>query len=240
VKTLCAAAAAGGAVLLTTGLAAGTAASAAPAGHTAPAAVVSSAHTAGYTTGGGRHFRFVQATVQVPAARTAAQQAEVMLGGAGVSPVFLGVKAGGGASSVGWAIGLQPFGMGGGALSSLTPAVGDMLRISIFYDQSGHVYFTAVDTTKGASQTVKTAVNSGSLYTAAEAAVYETGYTSAVTTGFKLWAFTGTQVTTYSGVKGTLLGSWTTDKLVAVSGGVTVMSPSVLQSNGQAFGVWRR
>ena len=235
---LAAALAAGGAILLTAGPAVPAAASSRAAA--SPAATVSTSHMAGYVPGGGRHFRYVETTVRVSAARTAAQPAEVTLGGAGATPVFLGVKAGGGANSVGWAIGVQPFGMGGGTLTALAPAPGDLVRLSIYYDQKGHVFFTAVDTTKGASQTFQATVGTSTLFTAAEAAVYETGYTATVMSDFKLWAFTGTRVTTYTGVKGTLLGPWTTSQVVAVAGGSVVMSPSVLFSNGADFNIWRR
>lgn len=238
---LAAAVAAGGAILLTAGLAMPAAASTRAAGvPAARAATISTSHMAGYVTGGGRHFRYVETTVRVSVARTAAQQAEVTLGGSGATPVFLGVKAGGGANSVGWAIGVQPFGMGGGALSKLAPDPGDLMRLSIYYDQKGHVFFTAVDTTKGASQTFQATVGTSTLFTAAEAAVYETGYTATVMSDFKLWAFTGTKVTTYTGVKGTLLGPWTTSQVVAVAGGSVVMSPSVLFSSGADFNIWRR
>ncbi len=237
--TLAAAAAAGGAVLLTAGIAAGDVASAATAAHAARTAVVATSHTAGYVTGGGRHFRFVQTTVQVSGARKAAQFAEVMLGGSGATPVFLGVKAGGGTNSVGWAAGVQPFGMGGGTLSKLAPAPGDMLRLSIYYDQNGHVFFTAVDTTKGVSQTISIAVRKGTTYLAAQASVYETGYTATVRNPFQLWSFTGSHVTTYSGVKGTLYGPWTTSEVVAVANRAVVMAPSGLTNGGHNFGIWR-
>ncbi len=235
---LAAAVAAGGAILLTAGLAMPAAASTRAAA--ARAGAVSTSHMAGYVTGGGRHFRYVETTVRVSVARTAAQHAEVTLGGAGATPVFLGVKAGGGANSVGWAIGVQPFGMGGGALARLAPAPGDLVRLSIYYDQKGHVFFTAVDTAKGVSQTFQATVGTSTLFTAAEAAVYETGYTATVMSDFKLWAFTGTKVTTYTGVKGTLLGPWTTSQVVAVAGGSVVMSPSVLFNSGADFNIWRR
>jgi hypothetical protein len=235
---LAAAVATGGAILLTAGLAMPAAASSRAVA--ARAATVSTSHTAGYVTGGGRHFRYVESTVKVSVARTAAQHAEVTLGGAGATPVFLGVKAGGGANSVGWAIGVQPFGTGGGALAKLAPDPGDLMRLSIYYDQQGHIFFTAVDATKGVTQTAQATVGSSTLFTAAEAAVYETGYTATVTSDFKLWAFTGTKVTTYTGVKGTLLGPWTTSQVVAVAGGSVVMSPSVLFSSGADFNIWRR
>jgi len=223
--------------ILVTGVTAAGTATAAPA---IPSASRITAHIAGYVPSGGRHFRYVQTTVAVSPARKAPQFAEVMLGGSGVTPVFLGVKAGGGPNSVGWAIGVQPFGRGGGTLSALAPAAGDLVRMSIYYDQGRSVYLTAVDTTKGASQTVKLPVGIGTMYTAAQASVYESGYTATVATDFKLWSFTGSRVTTYSGIKGTLLGPWTTTQLVAVYSGAMVMSPSLLSNGGANFSVWRR
>ncbi len=236
---LAAAAAAGSAVLLTAGLAAGDAASAATAARGSVGAVVYTTNQAGYVTGGGRHFRFIQSTIPVSPARKASQWAELVLGAPGASPVTLAVKAGGGANSVGWAVGVQPFGRGGGPLTRLAPAPGDLLRLSVYYDQQGHVFFTAVDTTKGVSQTVSVPVPKGTLYTAAEAAVYEIGYTSPVKSPFGLWSFTGCHVTTYSGVKGTMLGPWTTKVVVAVSGGRIVMAPLQLVKGGANFGVFR-
>ena len=70
--------------------------------------------------------------------------------------------------------------------------------------------------------------------------MYETGYAATVMSDFKLWAFTGTKVTACTGIKGTLLGPWTTSRVVAVAGGSVVMSPSVLFSNGADFNIWRR
>lgn len=234
-----AAAAVGSAVLLTAGFGAGDAVSAATATHASVDGIVYTTNQAGYVTGGGRHFRFIQSTIPVSPARKAPQWAELVLGGVRVSPVTVAVKAGGGANSVGWAVGTQPFGRAGGPLSKLSPAPGDILRLSLYFDQQGHVFITAVDTTKGVSQTVRVTVPKSTLYTAAEAAVYETGYTAPVKSPFHLWAFTATHVTTYSGVKGTMLGPWSTKVVVAVAGGKQVMAPLQLVKGGANFGVWR-
>ena len=119
-----------------------------------------------------------------------------------------------------------------------------MLRLSIYYDrETSSAYYTAVDTTTGVSQTARQK-GVGALvydYTAAEAAVFEFGYGAPVASDFKLWSFTNTHVTTYSGIKGTMLGPWTTSKIVAVStSGAMVMGPSVLFSKGADFNVLRR
>jgi hypothetical protein len=243
-RMLLAVTAAGGAALLTMGLAGPSAASAAPARAQASTPVIYTVSQAGYVTGGGRWFRYVQTTVKVaplPAQPGNAGYAEVVLGGTS-APVYLAVKAGGGASSVGWSMGVPPFGMGGGAFSALAPKPGDLLRMSIYYDRAGHVFCTATDLTQGISQTV-TLPEPSTVFTAAEAAgVVHNATVSAPASATKLWAFSGTKATTYSGVRGTLLGPWATSEIVdtttGTAAGALVTSPRPLWNNGQNFTVW--
>jgi hypothetical protein len=60
----------------------------------------------------------------------------------------------------------------------------------------------------------------------------------------RLWHFTGSQLTTYTGVPRTILGAWTTSKMIVTldgtSSGTVVASPSRLSNGGQNFGVWLR
>jgi hypothetical protein len=62
--------------------------------------------------------------------------------------------------------------------------------------------------------------------------------------GTRLWQFTNSHVTTYTGVHGTILGPWTTSKLIetpsGTSSGPVVLSPSGLWNSGQNFGAWLR
>jgi hypothetical protein len=240
------AAAAAGAALLTLGSAGAGAASATVAGaHHAPP-VVSTTSQAGYLTSG-RWFRYIRTTVKVataPAQSGNSSYASVALGGAGVSPVTLAVKAGGGPASIAWSIGVPPFGMGGGAMTKVTPKPGDMLNLSIYYNRHGADFLTAADITQGTSQTIRLPVPS-TVYTAAEAAgVVQNATVVAPEASTRLWAFSGTLVTTYTGVHGTLLGPWTTSQVVDTntggSSGAVVISPSALWNNGQNFGVWLR
>ena len=64
------------------------------------------------------------------------------------------------------------------------------------------------------------------------------------TADIRLWQFTGSHVTTYTGAHGTVLGPWTTQMLVDTTTGTArgrvVMSPSSLWHAGQNFGVWLR
>ena len=60
----------------------------------------------------------------------------------------------------------------------------------------------------------------------------------------RLWDFSSSHVTTYSGDKGTTLGPWATSEIIdtigASTSGTVVMSPSALSNGGQNFGVWLR
>jgi len=204
--------------------------------------VIYTTSQAGYVTGGGRHFRFVAATVKVaPALPAKAGYAGIVLGGARIAdPATLLARAGG--KFVGWNFSGVPSMMAGGRLN-ISPKPGDLLRMSIYYDQHGHVYFTAVDATQGTRDTFKAPVRAGTLYTAAEVADFD-GYTTAAPhTAFRLWAFTGIRVTTYSGVRGTMTGPWITSKILHTTtggaGGAVVTYPSGLWLKGQNFGVWR-
>ncbi len=166
-----AAAAAGGAAILTLGLAGQAAAGTAAARAHSPDPIYTTSQ-AGFVTGGGRWFRYVETTVTVapvPAAPGNAGYAEVVLGGTGVVPQYLAVSSGGGADSVGWSSGVPPFGMGGGALSGVSPKVGDRLRLSMYYDRAGHLFVSANDLTRGISQTLRLPVGRP-VYTAAEVA----------------------------------------------------------------------
>jgi hypothetical protein len=201
---------------------------------------------AGYVTGGGRLFRFVATTVVVPYLQFQAGNngsAEVVLGSRVGPPATLRVAAGGGTGSISyvWSIGTE---FHTGHLYGVAPAPGDLLRLSVYYDRLGHDFFTATDTTQGVTQTARVDVVPV-IYTAAEAAgVIDNATVAAPKTDTRLWAFSGTRVTTYTGVHGTLLGPWTTyqviDTTTGTSAGAVVISSPVLWNNGQNFGVWLR
>ena len=60
----------------------------------------------------------------------------------------------------------------------------------------------------------------------------------------RLWQFTSSAVTTYTGVHGTMTGPWTTNEVIDTTNGgasgQTVMSPSFLFNNNANFGAWIR
>jgi hypothetical protein len=191
---------------------------------------------AGYTAQG-RSFRFVSTTVTVPARqlpRGNGGDMYIMLQGKGSpAPAQIYVEPGGGAGSVGW---------NGGSFRG-SPQVGDHLAISIYYDQRGHDYFSATDLTQHTTQTVRADVPKMTYLTARLFAVaYSTATPPAADT--RLWDFADSHLTTYAGVHGTVLGPWTTSKMIVTSNGTSpgtvVASPSGLRNGGRDFGVWLR
>jgi hypothetical protein len=60
----------------------------------------------------------------------------------------------------------------------------------------------------------------------------------------RLCRFTGSHLTTYSGVHGTIIRPWVTSKLIdtttGTASGQVLVSPSNLRNGGQNFGVWLR
>ncbi len=240
-RTYCGIAAAGAAVALAA-LGISTAAAAVTA---APPSLGPPAYNqgwAGYTTGGGRWFRYVSTTVTIPprtthgagvgAAFIALQRARPT----GLPEAMMSASPGGGAGSVTY------LATGEGALA-VSPHVGDRLALSIYYDQHGHDYFTADDITRRTSQTVR--VNVGTVvYDLARLGASPASSTAPPAADIQLWQFTGSHVTTYSGDHGTILGPWTTSKASMTStgnaSGTVAASPSPLRDNGQSFGVWLR
>jgi hypothetical protein len=242
-RALSAVLAAGGTALLTVG-AAGAAARPAATTHAASDPIIYTSSQGGYTASG-RWFRFVATTVKVPAPGAYSDYAEVVLGGATVSPVTLAVAAGGGPTSVAWSVGVPPFGMGGGALTKVDPGVGDTVLIDLYYNRSaGGVVATASDLTTGRTQAVTIGASTKALFSAAEAAAVLRNPASPPSADIRLWQFTGSAVTTYTGVRGTISGPWTSNEVVDTtnggSSGQVVMSPSFLFSHGADFGAWLR
>jgi hypothetical protein len=202
---------------------------------------------AGYATGG-RWFRYVAGSVKVPAAATpAANGGTAVLAlshTGGTAPPFANIQItpGGGAGSIRYATNT-----GSGAFG-ITPAVGDTLSASIFYDQAGHNKFTVTDVTTGKTQTIVKNASPGIAsmpYTTAKA--YVRAVNSAITSppaDTPMWAFNGSRVTTYTGSHGTILGPWASSELIDTSDGTAtgtvVMSPGTLSGRGQSFTVYLR
>jgi Peptidase A4 family len=121
--------------------------------------------------------------------------------------------------------------------------------LSIYYDRHGHTYYTVTDLNQRVTRSVRVTLSSTPLgpveYTMAWLyARVDTSVTPPPARDTRLWQFTGIHLTTYSGTRGTMLGPWTTSKIIETSTGAStgtvVASPSALQNYGQDFGVWLR
>ena len=205
---------------------------------------------AGYEASGGRWFRFVSTTLTVPAATQPASAGDVALiwlGQHGATPrafATITVLPGGGAGSVSYAARYGPRSNAG--TFAISPRPGDRLAVSVYYDRQGHDYFTASDLTRAVARTARVNADlAGTAYTTA--GIGGEISNSAVTpppADTRLWDFSSSHVTTYTGDKGTILGPWATSEIVdtigASTSGAVVMSPSVLSNGRQDFGVWLR
>ena len=243
-RRLCAATAVAASVAMT-GFAGAGAASAASTGTRSTGSPIYTTSQAGYVTGG-RYFRFIASTVRVPYLQFQSGNngsAELVLGGPGGPPATLRVAAGGGSGSISYVYksGME---LQTGYLSKVAPAPGELLTLSIYYDQRGHVTFTAADPAVHESQAAVVGVVPR-YYTAAEAAgVINNGTVVPPAADTRLWAFGDTHVTTYAGLRGTLLGPWTTSQVIdtatGTAAGAVVTKAPVLWNSGQNFGVWLR
>jgi hypothetical protein len=214
-------------------------AGAATASSRATGPVVYSDQHAGYQAAG-RWFRYVATTVTVPP-RTLSylNSGSAFIGLNGRYAAWINVDPGGGADSVGYAatnVGTGPF--------RLAPRVGDRLAISIYYDQRGHIFFTVTDLTRPATQTMVLYV--GRLIYSAASLWVQTDRVLSVppAADTRLWQFTRSRLTTYSGDHGTIAGPWTTSKMITTTtgtaSGTVIVSPSGLSSGSRNFAAWLR
>jgi YVTN family beta-propeller protein len=191
----------------------------------------------------GRWFRFISTTVTIPPRIIPARNsgaAAIMLSQAATRSPSAAIKAapGGGPGSVTWVAS----GHASGAFR-LSPRPGDRVALSLYYGQNGTDYFTATDLTQGITRTAGAAVGPV-IYRQALLGVAVTGTVSPPQADIRLWQFTGSHLTTYTGDRSTITGPWQTSALTATTDGTTKgmikASPSYLWSNGQNFGVWLR
>jgi len=196
----------------------------------------------------GRWFRFASTTLTVPPRIVPkASVGDVVIGihascpGQCAPPSdLIGVEPGGGPGSI-W---YQGFPNGGEF--KVSPNVGDQLTVSVYYDQQGHNYLTATDLTQHTTQTIREALPGGMHPAYDHAELYSTvfGDVPPPAADTRLWQFTGTRLTTYTGVHGTVQGPWQLTELVkttdGTSTGAVVASPSAPVNGGQDFGIWLR
>src|SRR5215831_15916760 len=119
---------------------------------------------------------------------------------------------------------------------NLSPDVGDQLAISIFYDRHGHDYYTATDIAPRAPARRSAPISAAP---STPTAWLRGSPLDPPPADIRLWHFTGSHITTYTGAHGTILGPWTTSKLIATIDGTAsaevLMSPSSLGNGGQNF-----
>ena len=112
--------------------------------------------------------------------------------------------------------------------------------LDLYYNRSGGgVAATATDITTNKTQVVNIGEGKNAVFNDAEVAGVLKNPASSPTADSRLWQFTDTAVTTYSGVHGTMTGPWTTSEVVdTTNGGASgqmVMSPSFLFNNNANF-----
>lgn len=231
-----------GAVIATSGFTA--AASAA----TRPIPVLYNSNFAGYTaTGYTSRFRYVATTVRVAACQPGtdpsnAPDAHIELFGGSNWSADIDVTCNGGASSVSFFDQLSAISQASGAFR-LSPRVGDRVRISISrnvpVDQDS---FTATDLRTRRSQTVRVTTPAAVVYQFAfvGSAIYRNADVMPLPPASKLlWTFQNNRVVTYDGIRGTLLGRWTTvSEIDRTSARSTVMYPGPLSSSGARFSTY--
>jgi hypothetical protein len=196
----------------------------------------------------GRWFRFASTTLTVPPrsvpkanAGDAVIRIYATIRGEGSPPSdAIGVSPGGGPGSIYY----QGFPNGGEF--KVSPNIGDQLTVSVYYDRQGHNYFTATDLTQHTTQTIRETSPGGMrpVYDNAELDSAVIGDVTPPAADTRLWEFTGTRLTTYTGVHGTVQGPWQLTEAVrttdGTSTGAVVASPSAPVNGGQDFGIWLR
>jgi hypothetical protein len=128
----------------------------------------------------------------------------------------------------------------------VSPQAGDQLTVSVYYDRDGHNYLTATDLTQHTTQTIRGTLPAGMhpVYDHVELDAAVSGDVAPPAADTRLWQFTGTRLTTYTGVHGTVEGPWQLTKLIkttdGASTGAVVTSPSAPLNGGQDFGIFLR
>lgn len=198
---------------------------------------------AGYQAGGGRWFRFVSATLIVPARTLPADtggNAFIALTSQHGPLTDITVMPGGGDGTVVWTDHSAPHTIRSGTFA-VSPHIGDQLVISIYFDQHGHDFFTATDLTQHTTQTVRAHTGSP-VYDNAVLAGNVLGTTKVPQPVRPMWQFTSSHITTYTGRHGTIVGPWITTELIVTSNGhssgTVAASPTWLANGGQDFNVW--
>jgi hypothetical protein len=224
----------------------------------ATAATGSTAYSAtnvGYTVSG-RYFRYVQTEVRLPSNAGCAQLYKV-IHGTGTGSFSVGAwlarppKPADGVevSDTPASTGCGTYRLGGPDASrrhavGIAFSPGDLILLSVYYDQgNGTVTANASDLTAGTGLGEIILVGKAT-FTAATVGPSLNSYTTAPASQFQAFAFTNSAATTYTGIRSTLTGPWTTSQVVMTSNGKSTgtveASNPVLWDGGANFGTWIR
>jgi hypothetical protein len=229
-------------IMASAGLASVLPAAASPAPASRPAiTTVIDTNFAGYVTGGTWRFRYVAAEVPMAACRSAANQ-NAMAGIALKSNIFsevahIDLRCGGGHGSVMFGTAAEAEGH-----FQLSPAVGDVLRISIFRDTAAcRDEFTTTNTKTNNTKTVtvSTPCQRVVYWHAAPGATLTdiSGTWSPPATNVRLWEFRNVAITSYNGTHGTICGPWSAGKHLAAPVITVRMIPSDPSGSCRSFSV---
>lgn len=216
---------------------AGTAGAASQSRRTIP--LVYTKSSAGYFTSG-MPFRYVAAKVKIPARqkiKTNNGPVWLSLYGGGHSAKLF-IRAGGGAGSISY-----DNGFGHGTVR-LSPHVGNILRVSVYRDRAtSRDQFVVTNTSTGRTRTIWVATPPTVVYLHASIrARVDDSKTLAPPESVRLWSVKAVHITTDSGVRGSVLGRWSTSKLIdtvdGTSGSNVVLYATNPWHNSQNFGIW--
>jgi hypothetical protein len=196
----------------------------------------------GYLAGGAWRFRYVATSVPLAACQTPAGNnagATIVLRGPHNEVAHLDLTCGGGLGSVRFAVEEHASGV-----LALSPSVGDVLRVSIYRDRAtGRDTFTATNTETGRTVKITVGTPRADIYGQAQLGAFiDTANVTPPPTSVRPWAFRNSDITSYNGTHGTLLGPWPALKVIATttgtSSGSVVMFPTYPSNSGRNFGLW--
>jgi hypothetical protein len=229
----------------------------APAAGASSTGTVYSASSAGYLVSG-RWFGYLRAGVQLPTNAVCAQLYAVVRNSAGTGSFSITAELGSAASArIEIVLSDVPTSTGCGTftgdvidngiefpLDAYLLQPGDPITLSVYYNPANYKFNTKVSD-PSRSVTLETGATNGAASTFTSARV-TTGFGSfaAPASKFRPFAFTGSQVITYTGARGTMTGPWTTSEIVETSNGkrtgVVRASSGGLWDGGQNFSLWVR
>jgi hypothetical protein len=200
---------------------------------------------AGYVTGGSFKFRFVDASIPVPACQATADNNAVAMialtSNVAGEVAHIDMACNGGQDSV--TFGTQTHAQGAFRLS---PSVGDVVRISVFRNAAACTdEFVATNTATGRTQMVSIGTPCNVIYRHAVLGATLVNPSGVVPPASKvrLWVFRDSDVTsTGPVVHGTICGPWPADRDIATSTGTitgkVLLFPTLPSNNCHNFGVW--